>query len=99
MLMASCMTSGRSDRHPAAAIRSGQPIRLEISLTESDLVKELRRQTSDMRVQLEELQARVNRAEYRYRCASVLNMRLTDWLREQRIRVPREIAQVKDIDL
>lgn len=97
--MASCRTSGRSNRTPAAAIRSGQPIRLEISITDSDLVKDLRQQMSDLSVRMEELQARADRAEYRYRCASILNMRLTDWLREEHIRIPREIAQVKDLDL
>ena len=89
--------SRRSDRRLAAV--NSQPIRLEITMTESELVKELRKQNSDYCAQLAQLEERCRRAEYEVQCASILNLRLYDWLRANKIKPPKEITQVRDLHL
>lgn len=68
-------------------------------MTESDLVKELRNQNSDYRAQLAQLDARCRRAEYEYKCATILNLRLYDWIREKGLKPPKDIGKVQDLDL
>lgn len=67
-------------------------------MTESELVKELRIQASEYRAQLAQLDARCKRAEYEYKCASILNLRLYDWIREKGLRPPKDIGKVQDLD-
>lgn len=87
--------SRRSERRPASV--PARPIRLEITMTESDLVKELRIQNSDYRAQLAQLDARCKRAEYEYKCAVILNLRLHDWIRDKGLKPPKDIGKVQDL--
>lgn len=94
--MVSSPMSRRSERCPASV--PARPIRLEITMTESELVKELRAQASEYRAQLAQLDARCKRAEYKFRCASILNLRLYDWVREKGLKPPRDIGKIQDLD-
>lgn len=67
------------------------PLRVEVSLTPSDEVQALRQQLSEASLQLKELEQRVNRAEYLYRCETIINLRLTDYCRAHGFQVPRHL--------
>lgn len=86
-------------RNRRPAVVPARPVKLEITMTESELVKELRTQTADYRAQIQQLEERCRRAEYEFKCASVLNLRIYDWLRANKIKVPKEITRVKDLHL
>ena len=55
------------------------PIEIHVTYRNDDYVKELERQLAETREQL-------NRAEYRYRCESVINMQLQDLCHEHGIK-------------
>lgn len=67
------------------------PLKLEVSLTPSDEVQQLRRQLSDITSRLSELEVQFNRAEYLYRCETIINLRLQDFCREHGLKVPRHL--------
>lgn len=93
--MASSPMLRKSERRPASV--PARPIQLEITLTESDLVKELRLQNDDYRARLAQLDDRCKRVEYQYKCAVILNLQLHDWLREKGIKPPKDIGKVQDL--
>ena len=65
------------------------PIKLEVSLTPSDEVQQLRQQLSDISSRLAELETQFNRTEYLYRCETIINLRLQGFCREHGLKVPR----------
>lgn len=67
------------------------PLKLEVSLTPSDEVQQLRQQVSDITSRLSELEAQFNRTEYLYRCETIINLRLQDFCREHGLKVPRHL--------
>lgn len=68
-------------------------------MTESELVRELRTQNAEYKLQIQQLEERCRRAEYSVQCSSILNLRLFDWLKERGIKVPKNIRTVTDLDL
>lgn len=74
------------------------PLRLEVSLTPSDEVQQLRQQLSDISLRLAELESQFNRTEYLYRCETIINLRLQDYCREHGLKVPRHLL-VRPYDL
>lgn len=85
------------NRRPASV--PVRPLKLEITMTESALVLELRHQVADYQSRIQQLEERCRRAEYEVQCTSILNLRLYDWLKANKIRIPKEITQVKDLHL
>ncbi len=78
---------------PLPVIFSGQgeSLKLDITLTTSDEVLALRQQVSDLTSQIQELRAQLNRAEYLYRCETVINTRLVDLCRDHSVPVPKQL--------
>lgn len=67
------------------------PLRVDVSLTPSDEVQQLRQQVSDITLRLSELETQFNRTEYLYRCETIINLRLQDFCREHGLKVPRHL--------
>lgn len=67
------------------------PLRVDVSLTPSDEVQQLRQQVSDITLRLSELETQFNRTEYLYRCETIINLRLQDFCREHGLKVPRQL--------
>lgn len=57
----------------------GEPLEIHVTYRKDDYTKELE-------AKLAQAEARANRAEYKYRCESVINGQLTDLLREHGIK-------------
>lgn len=76
---------------PVCLSGQGEPIKLDITLTTSDEVMALRQQVSDLTSQLQDLRAQLNRAEYLFRCETIINTRLADLCRAQRVAVPKSL--------
>lgn len=68
-------------------------IPLSISLKEDEEVQRLRQEVSDLQAKLNGTQAELDRAQYLYRCESVLNNKLVDLLRENGIALGSEFFQ------
>lgn len=60
-------------------------IPLSISLKEDEEVQRLRQEVSELQEQLKASQAELDRAQYLFRCESVINNKLVDLLRENGI--------------
>lgn len=73
--------------------RQGDPFKLDVTLTTSDEVLALRQQASELASQVQELRAQLNRAEYLYRCETVINTRLVDLCRSQGVAVPKQLYE------
>lgn len=56
--------------------REGEPVRVEVVLTNSDMVNDLRIQLADQEAEITELKERVRSAEYGYMCQMELNNRI-----------------------
>lgn len=69
----------------------GTPFKVEVVLTTADEVVSLRQQLADAQVLIDDLRAQLNRAEYLFRCETVINGRLTDLCRAQRVQLPRSL--------
>lgn len=69
------------------------PLKLDVRLTASDEVQDLRRQLSELASQVQQLKDQVNRLEYLYRCETIINLQLTDYCRAQGVKVPRHLLQ------
>ena len=69
------------------------PLKLEVTVTSSDEVQDLRRQLSDLASQLQDLKDQVNRVEYLYRCETIINLKLTDYCRAHGLKIPRHLLQ------
>lgn len=64
------------------------PLKVEVILTTSDEVQQLRNQVVDLQEQLFELQRQYDRVEYRYKCEVMLNLQLQDLLMRSGIPFP-----------
>lgn len=71
----------------------GVPLKLEVVLTSSDEVLALRQQVRDLTSQLQQMQQRVNRAEYAYGWECTLNDRLLDFCRVNGLKVPHSLLE------
>lgn len=84
--MARCPRFGTLSKRPApgrSLSRPGVfPQRLEIVLTPSEEVERLKATIAKQSEYIRQLQADYNRLEYKYRCESIVNMRLLDRLKE-----------------
>lgn len=69
----------------------GESLKLDITLTTSDEVLALRQHVSELTSQLQDVRAQLNRAEYLYRCETVINTRLVDLCRSQGVVVPKQL--------
>lgn len=69
--------------------RTGGPPKLEIVLTPSDEVLQLRQQVEDLQDRLAALKERCNRIEYLYNCEVIINLQITDYCRDQGWKIPR----------
>lgn len=56
----------------------GEPLEIHVTYRNDDYVKELE-------AKLAEAEARANRAEYKYRCETLVNTQLQDLLRDHKI--------------
>lgn len=65
------------------------PIRLDITLTTSDEVLQLRSRVSDLEADLLRETSDRKRAEWKYACECNLRMQLCDYLREHDIKIPK----------
>lgn len=70
----------------------GTPLKLDITLTTSDEVMELRARVADLEAQLAELKEAHRRTEYLYRCECLLNFEMQDLLKSHRIAFPARLA-------
>lgn len=68
-------------------------IPLSISLKEDEEVQRLKEEVSTLTAQLNGKQAELDRAEYLFRCESVLNNKLVDIVRENGIALGPEFFQ------
>lgn len=68
-------------------------IPLSISLKEDEEVQRLKEQVSTLTAQLNGKQAELDRAEYLFRCESILNNKLVDLIRENGISLGPEFFQ------
>lgn len=65
----------------------GRPLEVNVHITPSDEVQELRARAADLQERLDSLQADYNRIEYYYRCESLVNMELIDLCRKHGVEV------------
>jgi len=70
------------------SIRAGEGIPLNITLTTSDEVQQLRQQLADLEQKQEELQKAFHRVEFNFRCESIINMELQDFCTRNGLRPP-----------
>ena len=68
-----------------------QPIRLSVEISDAREIAELKAQISSLTDQIEHLQQRSNNMEYLYMFERGVNSRLVQLLRDNRIRIPREL--------
>lgn len=68
-------------------------IPLSISLKEDEEVQRLREEISDLQARNSTLQDELDRAQYLFRCESILNNKLVDLLRENGIALGSEFFQ------
>lgn len=73
--------------------QGGLPLKLDITLTASDEVMQLRQQVSDLASQVETLQAQLHRAEYLFRCETIINQKLVDHCKAHRVPVPKALFE------
>lgn len=64
------------------------PIRLSVSLCDAEEIKEYKDRITELECELERLRANFNRSEYLFRCESLYNARLLDFIREHGLNVP-----------
>lgn len=69
----------------------GVPLSLDVRVTPSDEVQQLRQQVEDLRQNLADLQAKYNRTEYLYRCETLINLQLHDLCKDHGIKVPHRL--------
>lgn len=67
----------------------GAPPKIEIIVTNSDEVKELREKLDALGKDYLQLQQEYKRTEWKYACECNLRMQITDWCREQGISIPK----------
>lgn len=72
------------------------PIRLEVSLTPSERVRELEQQVIALTSDLDTLRRQFDRTEYLYRCEVMINTQLVDYCREQGVHPPKRLFKVED---
>lgn len=65
----------------------GRPLEVNVHITPSDEVQELRTRLADLQKRVDSLQADYNRVEYYYRCESLVNMELIDLCRKHGVEV------------
>lgn len=71
------------------AAGEGAPPKIEIIVTNSDEVKDLRERNELLNKDLLRLQADLKRTEWKYACECNLRMQICDWCREQKISIPK----------
>lgn len=71
---------------------------MEVSLTPSDEVQQLRAQLAELQARYDELVRDFNKVEYRYRCEVMLNFQLQDLLRAHGVRFPDRLRTVGLVD-
>lgn len=69
------------------------PLKLDVTVTASDEVQQLRGQLSELASQVRDLRVQVDRVEYLYRCETLINLKLTDYCRVHGLQVPRQLLQ------
>lgn len=74
----------------------GLPLKVDVTVTPSDEVQALRKQVSDLTLQLSDLQAKYNRVEFLYRCETLVNARLVDMCHDKGIKVPPSLYSRPD---
>ncbi len=67
------------------------PLKVEVSVTPSERVQDLKAQVAALHEALDALQAKYNRTEYLYRCECVINDRLHDYCRSHGLNPPRSL--------
>lgn len=67
------------------------PIQLEVSLCDSKVVKEYQNRVEELEALLAVSKEDFNRLEFKFRCECIINERLTDFCREQKVNVPPEL--------
>lgn len=67
------------------------PLKVEVSLTPSDEVQQLRTRVDELSAAVQELKVQFDRTEYLYRCETIINLRLQDFCREHGLKVPRHL--------
>lgn len=76
--------------------QGGTPLRVEVILTPSEEVMQLRQQIHDLQAQLDRLQQQYDRTEYLYRCEVLISLQLSDLCRAQGVNVPRALYERPD---
>lgn len=66
-------------------------LHVNVSLTDSQEILDLRQQIQDLQSANSDLIARCNRAEFLARCDSVICMRVVDYARDHGLRIPRKL--------
>lgn len=74
----------------------GTPLKLEVTVTPSDEVYQLRARVQELETALEDLRKEYNRVEYLYRCECIISMRLGDRCRENKINIRDILRGVVD---
>lgn len=78
---------------PREVLLGGPPPKVEVVLTQSDLVLDLRAQIAELKRQLDELRQAYNRVEYLHRCETIVNMELVDLCKAYGIRIRPSMFQ------
>lgn len=74
----------------------GPALTLNIRLTPSEEVQSLKEQVQTLTQQIDTLKAQANRAEFLYRCETLINLEITDYCKEQGIILPRSLFKHPD---
>lgn len=69
------------------------PITVNVNLSPTDELVELRQQVAALEAQLACKDTELNRAEYLFRCESIINTRITDYCRENGIKLPKHLLK------
>ena len=69
------------------------PIKLEVALCDSEELKASKDRVEELEALVEGLRADYNRLEFKYRCESLVNMQLTDFCRDNNIKVPPQLLK------
>lgn len=76
---------------PLSLARQREKVYLDVTLTSSEEVLDLRDQVATLTARIDELQHQLKRAEYLYRCETVINTRLMDYCRSESLPVPKSL--------
>lgn len=85
------MSLSSEDKYALLSLIREEGIRLDITLTNSDEVMQLRARVAELEAALDQTRTELHRVEYLFRCETLINTSLHDLCKTHHVKVPKRL--------